>query len=406
MGIFRNEARPSPDPSCGLARHRADGCRDNCDGLRDARESAFARLSAATSCAAARGRVVSERYVPVSWNRTKVMYDLVLAGAVVLYLGTYIRFSADLPGYGLGADQKTTVMKALGSCAFLMLTCAISIGPLCRIDRRFLPLLYNRRHFGVATFLTALAHAITVVDWYFANSSTPPLIALLSSEPALGSAPGLPFVPFGIGALTILFVLASTSHDFWLQFLGPPAWKALHMAIYLAYAAVVAHVAFGYLQSADDPAFAAVVAVSAFGVCTLHLAAGRLSLTEEEAPLPAGSSPEWLLAGKAADIPEGRAIVVRPPAGENIAIFRNAGRFSAVSNVCAHQNGPLGEGAIVDGCITCPWHGFQYRPEDGCALPPFKERLPTYNLRVTKGEIYVDPRPNPPGTYVKPVGGA
>ena len=28
--------------------------------------------------------------------------------------------------------------------------------------------------------------------------------------------------------------------------------------------------------------------------------------------------------------------------------------------------GPLGEGKIVDGCITCPWHGFQYRPQDGC----------------------------------------
>jgi nitrite reductase/ring-hydroxylating ferredoxin subunit len=29
------------------------------------------------------------------------------------------------------------------------------------------------------------------------------------------------------------------------------------------------------------------------------------------------------------------------------------------------QNGPLGEGRIVDGCITCPWHGYQYRPDTG-----------------------------------------
>ncbi len=334
------------------------------------------------------------------------MYDLVLAGAVSLYLGTYICVSASQSGDALGADQNTVTMKALGSCAFLMLTCAISIGPLCRIDRRLLPLLYNRRHLGVATFLTALAHAMSVLNWYFANSPTSPLVALLSSEPVPGSAPGLPFLPFGIGALMILFVLASTSHDFWLRFLGPPAWKALHMAIYPAYASVVVHVAFGYLQSAEDPVFAVMVAASAFGVSALHLAAGRSSFSAEVAALPAEPSPEWLLAGKIDDIPEGRAIVVQPPTGEGIAIFRNGGRLSAVSNVCAHQNGPLGEGAIVDGCITCPWHGFQYRPEDGCAPPPFKERLQTYNLRMVGGQVYVDPRANPPGTYVKPVSGA
>jgi hypothetical protein len=33
----------------------------------------------------------------------------------------------------------------------------------------------------------------------------------------------------------------------------------------------------------------------------------------------------------------------------------------------------LGEGKIVDGCITCPWHGYQYRPADGVA-GPFTER--------------------------------
>jgi nitrite reductase/ring-hydroxylating ferredoxin subunit len=77
--------------------------------------------------------------------------------------------------------------------------------------------------------------------------------------------------------------------------------------------------------------------------------------------------------------------------------------LSAVSNLCAHQNGPLGEGRIVDGCITCPWHGYQYRPEDGCAPPPFTERLATYRLRVANGMVLLDPRANPPGTPVEPV---
>jgi nitrite reductase/ring-hydroxylating ferredoxin subunit/DMSO/TMAO reductase YedYZ heme-binding membrane subunit len=345
---------------------------------------------------------LSDHYVPVSWNRTKVIYDAVLVGAIALYLGTYLGWSAHAPADGAVSDPQAAKIKALGSCAFLLMTCAVAIGPLARIDRRFLPLLYNRRHLGVATFLVAFTHALAVVDWYFAYSPTPPLTALLSSEPAPGSAPGLPFVLFGIAALAVLFLLASTSHDFWLRFFGPPAWKALHMAIYPAYLAVVTHVAFGYLQSADDPAFAAIVSGSALGVGGLHVAAAWASFAAETVAPPAEALPGWLCAGAVADIPDNRAIVLRPPTGENIAIFRHDGRLSAVSNVCKHQNGPLGEGAIVDGCITCPWHGFQYRPEDGCAPPPFTERLATYNLQIVGGAVYVDPRPNPPGTHVQP----
>jgi nitrite reductase/ring-hydroxylating ferredoxin subunit len=48
--------------------------------------------------------------------------------------------------------------------------------------------------------------------------------------------------------------------------------------------------------------------------------------------------------------------------------------------------------------VTCPWHGFQYRLADGCAPPPFTEKLATYRVRVTNGLVEVDPRPLPPGT--------
>jgi nitrite reductase/ring-hydroxylating ferredoxin subunit len=111
----------------------------------------------------------------------------------------------------------------------------------------------------------------------------------------------------------------------------------------------------------------------------------------------------WLDAGPAAAIEEDHGIVLTPPDAEAIAIFRHAGRLSAVTNLCAHQNGPLGEGRVIDGCITCPWHGYQYRLEDGCAPPPFTETLATFRLRVVDGRVLVDPTPNPPGTFVEPV---
>src|SRR5258708_32299800 len=44
-----------------------------------------------------------------------------------------------------------------------------------------------------------------------------------------------------------------------------------------------------------------------------------------------------------------------PPDGERIAVFRDGAQIGALSNLCAHQHGPIGEGRIIDGCVTCPW---------------------------------------------------
>ena len=106
-------------------------------------------------------------------------------------------------------------------------------------------------------------------------------------------------------------------------------------------------------------------------------------------------------AGAVADIPENRARIVCL-SGERVAIFRYAGKISAISNVCQHQNGPLGEGKIVSGCITCPWHGYQYLPETGASPPPFVEKVPTFNVRVKNGRVFVHPKPNPAGMRAEP----
>ncbi len=95
--------------------------------------------------------------------------------------------------------------------------------------------------------------------------------------------------------------------------------------------------------------------------------------------------------------------------GERVAVFRHDGKVSAMSNVCQHQNGPLGEGKIVDGLVVCPWHGFQYRPDCGASPAPFTEKVPTFRVRVAGGRVLVDPRgvttcgssrPTPPPTAV------
>jgi nitrite reductase/ring-hydroxylating ferredoxin subunit/DMSO/TMAO reductase YedYZ heme-binding membrane subunit len=341
---------------------------------------------------------MSSKFVPVMWNRTKYVYDAALVLAVGLYLVGFVEIGTRLQSAQTPLDAQTLLIRAFGTCAFLMLTLALAIGPLARLDRRFLPLLYNRRHLGVATCLVAIGHAYHVLGWYFAYSPLSPGYALLAADTGFSQFRGFPFIPFGIAALAILAVLAATSHDFWLAFLTAPVWKALHMSIYAAYTLVVLHVSFGALQDTRSLALPALVMLSAATLAALHIAAARKTRAESQ---PAALHAGWVDAGAVADFAEDRAVVVAFADAESVAIFRHADRLNAVSNVCAHQNGPLGEGRIVDGCITCPWHGFQYRLEDGCAPPPFTEKIATYNLALADGRVLLDPVPNAPGTPTK-----
>jgi nitrite reductase/ring-hydroxylating ferredoxin subunit/DMSO/TMAO reductase YedYZ heme-binding membrane subunit len=339
-------------------------------------------------------------YQAVGWSPQKKRYDLVLAGAIALYLALFAALGAVLrPELTL----ETLLIRGLGTAAFLSLHVVLAIGPLCRLDRRFLPLLYNRRHLGVATFLLGLAHGAFALVQFHALGDRNPLLSLLTSNTRVASLPDFPFQQLGAGALLILFAMAATSHDVWLAALTPPVWKTLHMAVYLAYALLVGHVALGALQQERSPLLAAVLGLGLLLLLGLHLAAGWRERAPDRAleATASAASDGFVPVCAAAEIPESRARTVCL-AGERVAVFRYDGRISAVSAVCRHQNGPLGEGKIVDGCITCPWHGYQYLPGNGSAPPPFTEKLPTFRVRVENGRVLVHPRPLPAGTPVEP----
>jgi nitrite reductase/ring-hydroxylating ferredoxin subunit/DMSO/TMAO reductase YedYZ heme-binding membrane subunit len=339
---------------------------------------------------------MSSAFRAVQWNRTKLVYDGILLAGVALYISAYLILvywldpPKDLPA---AIDLR---IRAFGSCAFFMLTIILSIGPLARLDRRFLPLLYNRRHFGVLTFFVALLHASFTVEWFAVQNALPNLYDELTKISDYGKFIGFPFKTLGIVTLLILFLMAATSHDYWLVFLTPSVWKRLHMALYAAYGLVVMHVALGVMQN-DRNLFIPAMLASGFAIVTLlHLVVGWRERVRDRTS--ARGSEGWLAVGPPLSIPDKGARIVTPPDGERIAVFRDGTQIGALSNLCAHQNGPIGEGHIIDGCVTCPWHGYQYRLEDGCAPPPFTEKLTTYRVRIAHGVVEVDPRPLPPGT--------
>ena len=340
---------------------------------------------------------MSLQYQAIGWNRQKRVYDSVLAVCVLAYLLLLAGIGAIIHP---NATIETLLIRGFGTAALLLLHVILCIGPLCRLDQRFLPLLYNRRHLGVTMFLLALAHGAFATIQFHSLGDTHPLVSVFTSNTRYGSVADFPFQPLGFAALLILFLMAATSHDFWLHNLTARVWKRLHMLVYVAYALLIAHVTLGALQSETSPLMAATLGAGLLTVLVLHLTAARRERVVDD-PATKSTRDGFVEVCDASGIPENRAVVVTL-SGERVAVFRYEGKVSAISNVCRHQNGPLGEGRIVDGCVTCPWHGYQYLPESGASPPPFTEKVPTFRTRVVNGKVFVDPCAQAPGTRLEP----
>ena len=74
-----------------------------------------------------------------------------------------------------------------------------------------------------------------------------------------------------------------------------------------------------------------------------------------------------------------------------IAISFKDGQFGAVSNVCNHVGGPLGEGRLDGDYITCPWHGWKFHRRTGVGEPGYEEdRVPAFPVKVESGRVLVN----------------
>ena len=342
---------------------------------------------------------MSQRYRAVQWNQQKRVFDLLVVGGIASYLIVFVGVTlATIPATQMPSDPVLAI-RATGTLAVLMLHAVLLIGPLARLSRVFQVVLYNRRHLGVLTFVVAAVHGGLSLGWYFSDGLyANPLVAALAVAGGPLSAGGIPFHLLGIGALVILLLLAATSHDFWLAQLGPRTWKWLHMSVYLAYALVIGHVVLGAIQAGRGDAYTYLLGGGFVLVAGLHLIAGIRENSRKELP----ADEPWVDAAAVSDLEDGKGVTVRLKNGHSAALFRDGEHVWALSNVCAHQQGPLGEGRLIDGCVTCPWHGHQFQPEDGQAPPPFPEGVSTFRCRVRGDRVQLDPEPQPPGTLREP----
>lgn len=94
------------------------------------------------------------------------------------------------------------------------------------------------------------------------------------------------------------------------------------------------------------------------------------------------SSLNWLDIGRLDDIPRRGARCVKN--GEmTIALFRTADdRVFALEDRCPHRGGPLSEGIVHDGCVTCPLHNWVISLETGLAQGADEGSTLSFPVRV------------------------
>ncbi|QDU64192.1 Naphthalene 1,2-dioxygenase system ferredoxin subunit [Planctomycetes bacterium Pan216] len=99
----------------------------------------------------------------------------------------------------------------------------------------------------------------------------------------------------------------------------------------------------------------------------------------------------WLEVAKVDDIDEnaGQAVVVE---GRLIALFRIEGKIHAIDDCCPHAGAPLSEGHVADGIVTCPWHAWRFRIDDGiwADAPQAGTRVNTYPIKIEGDKVLLE----------------
>src|SRR4029453_3774163 len=137
---------------------------------------------------------MSTTYRAVAWNPQKRRYDMVAAGLLLAFLVVLLGAPAFLlPELTI----ETLLIRALAAAAFTLLNIILCVGPLARLNRRFLPLLYNRRHLGVMMLPPRLAHGVFSIIQFHSAGTLNPLVSVLVSNARYTTISQMPFQPFG-----------------------------------------------------------------------------------------------------------------------------------------------------------------------------------------------------------------
>ena len=137
--------------------------------------------------------------------------------------------------------------RAFGDAAYMLLFLTLVVGPLAKLSRPAVRLVKWRRHTGVWFALVSLVHSVLILNgwvrWdigmFFGYEFVPQLGRTARLEPGFGIANVL-----GLVALFWALMLAATSMNRMVLFLGGSSWKWLHNGAYTIFYLTAIHGAY------------------------------------------------------------------------------------------------------------------------------------------------------------------
>lgn len=94
------------------------------------------------------------------------------------------------------------------------------------------------------------------------------------------------------------------------------------------------------------------------------------------------------------EVPDEGTFGVVKSTGEPVCLIRHAGRITAVSDTCTHQEFAISLGDVLpDGTIQCAWHGARFDTASGAVRQgPATDPLPVFSVKIEDGMVLVGPR--------------
>lgn len=101
-------------------------------------------------------------------------------------------------------------------------------------------------------------------------------------------------------------------------------------------------------------------------------------------------SQDWCDLGAAATVAEVGAKMTGQAGEAQVLVVRTAQGLVALADRCTHRGGPLHEGSIAGGCVTCPWHGSSFELDGGAVTSgPATRPQPAFETREVNGRVEV-----------------
>jgi nitrite reductase (NADH) small subunit len=101
-------------------------------------------------------------------------------------------------------------------------------------------------------------------------------------------------------------------------------------------------------------------------------------------------SSEWVRVARLEELPTDGTGLALEVDGRGVALFLVDGEVRALDDSCPHEGGSLGMGVVLEGEVTCPWHGWHFELATGQNTDGLASCVAVHRTRISEsGDVEV-----------------